>query len=326
MIALEEDDNTMYADIDRLLYKNNKFFILDRFGNRTAVAFTGDGKPFAHYGNVGQGPGEYVTPWDIAVDDKWVYILDPNRQKILKYHETGEFMSERQLPFHADAFKILSDKNFLFNIMPEGGEASAQICITDSTLKPLRHLIPAGKGYVGGWMTNDILRQMPNETLFYRAPADTLYRFNNTGHIEKSIVFDFNGNGVPELAKTDFLAARAKGFPKEYIMLANTPIPMNDSIWVGLITNDDSQYTILFDIANNKCGGRKFDEYSSVYDMIEPLAGGGNGNVISVLDEDLATRCKDYNALDNDIKDAMKKGNRVMVIHSMAKLSQSYEK
>ena len=66
----------MYADLDKLIVRNGKYFVLDSFGARTVVSFTKNGDPLGKYGNVGQGPGEYVLPMDMDVDSSGVYILD----------------------------------------------------------------------------------------------------------------------------------------------------------------------------------------------------------------------------------------------------------
>ena len=47
------------------------------------------------YGRVGQGPGEYVFPWDMHVDETGVYVLDTNSKKIIHYTESGTFLSEQ---------------------------------------------------------------------------------------------------------------------------------------------------------------------------------------------------------------------------------------
>ena len=47
----------------------------------TVVSFTTTGKAYAKYGKIGQGPGEYIKPWDIDVDSAFVYVLDSNRKK-----------------------------------------------------------------------------------------------------------------------------------------------------------------------------------------------------------------------------------------------------
>lgn len=43
--------------------------IIDQSALRTVVSFKKDGTSDIKYGRVGQGPGEYVFPWDMHVDE-----------------------------------------------------------------------------------------------------------------------------------------------------------------------------------------------------------------------------------------------------------------
>ncbi|MDE6482816.1 MAG: 6-bladed beta-propeller, partial [Rikenellaceae bacterium] len=73
-VVLKEDDNTLFANVRKAIARNDKIFILDPIEGQTAVSFTMDGEPYAHYGKVGNGPGEYFRPWDMDVDSTGVYI------------------------------------------------------------------------------------------------------------------------------------------------------------------------------------------------------------------------------------------------------------
>ena len=79
---------------------NNKYYILDQSALRTVVSFKKDGTSDIKYGRVGQGPGEYVFPWDMHVDETGVYVLDTKFQK--KSFITlnpGLFLSEQKNSF-----------------------------------------------------------------------------------------------------------------------------------------------------------------------------------------------------------------------------------
>ena len=59
----------MYADLDKLIVRNGKYFVLDSFGARTVVSFTKNGDPLGKYGNVGQIPANMSCPWI------WMWIV-----------------------------------------------------------------------------------------------------------------------------------------------------------------------------------------------------------------------------------------------------------
>ena len=112
----------MFSCADKIIEYNNKYYILDQSALRTVVSFKKDGTSDIKYGRVGQGPGEYVFPWDMHVDETGVYVLDTNSKKIIHYTESGTFLSEQKIPFFADAFKRLKNGNFIFNTTPAGSD------------------------------------------------------------------------------------------------------------------------------------------------------------------------------------------------------------
>ncbi len=313
-LILDEDDNTMFSCIDKIMAYRDKFYVLDKNESRTVVSFEKDGSPGHRYGRVGQGPGEYVFPWDMDVDETGVYVLDTNSKKVIHYSEEGTFLGERSLPFFADALKRLKNGNFIFNITPDGKQLPALV-VTDSLMNPVGRSNSYPEGYVGGCSTGYIFRKNGSEVAFYRSPSDTLIMLDESGKTDAFVVFDFLGKAIPEEAKTNYLAFRGSGVTKDYLRLVNNPIAVSDSIWVGLVEDGEDQYTILFNPLKNQCGGRKFTDASSVYDMIEPIFSDGKGTLFSLISWELKDRGRDYESLPDTVKNALDNGNRVLLIH-----------
>lgn len=313
-LILDEDDKTMFSYVDKIMAYRDKFYVLDKNESRTVVSFEKDGSPGHRYGRVGQGPGEYVFPWDMDVDETGVYVLDTNSKKVIHYSEEGMFLGERSLPFFADALKRLKNGNFIFNITPDGKQLPALV-VTDSLMNPVGRSNSYPEGYVGGCSTGYIFRKNGSEVAFYRSPSDTLIMLDESGKTDAFVVFDFLGKAIPEEAKTNYLAFRGSGVTKDYLRLVNNPIAVSDSIWVGLVEDGEDQYTILFNPLKNQCGGRKFTDASSVYDMIEPIFSDGKGTLFSLISWELKDRCRDYESLPDTVKNALDNGNRVLLIH-----------
>lgn len=313
-LILGEDDKTMFSYVDKIVAYNDKYYLLDQSALRTVVSFEKDGSPGHRYGRVGQGPGEYVFPWDMDVDETGVYVLDTNSKKVIHYSEEGTFLGERSLPFFADALKRLKNGNFIFNITPDGKQLPALV-VTDSLMNPVGRSNSYPEGYVGGCSTGYIFRKNGSEVAFYRSPSDTLIMLDESGKTDAFVVFDFLGKAIPEEAKTNYLAFRGSGVTKDYLRLVNNPIAVSDSIWVGLVEDGEDQYTILFNPLKNQCGGRKFTDASSVYDMIEPIFSDGKGTLFNLISWELKDRCQDYESLPDTVKNALDNGNRVLLIH-----------
>lgn len=313
-VILNEKNNIMFSCADKIIEYNSKYYILDQSALRTVVSFKKDGTSDTKYGRVGQGPGEYIFPWDMNIDETGVYVLDTNSKKIIHYTESGDFLNERKIPFFADAFKRLKNGNFIFNTTPSGTQIPSLI-YTDSLMNPIAHSIPYQEGYVGGCTTNEIFRNNNSGLCFYRSPSDSLAILDEDGKVHTFIVFDFLDKAIPSKAKTDYLAFRRSNHSADYLRLVNNPIIVSDSIWIGLIEDGNNQYTIIFNPFNNKCGCKKFTNSSSVYDIIEPMFSDGKGSIVSLISHELENICKDYESLPDTIKNALNDGNRVLLIN-----------
>lgn len=313
-VILNERNDIMFSCADKIIEYNNKYYILDQSSLRTVVSFKKDGTPDTKYGRVGQGPGEYVFPWDMDVDETGVYVLDTNSKKVIHYNESGNLIGEWKIPFWADAIKRLKNGNFIFNTTPDGTQVPSLI-YTDSLMNPIQHSMPYRENYVGGYTTGGILRNSDLGLCFYRSPSDSLAVLDENGQVQTFIVFDFLNKSVPQIAKTDYMAFRQNDRSTDYLYFVNNPIHVADSVWIGLIEDGDNQYTIAFDPFNNKCGAKKFTKASSIYDIIEPMFSDNKGTIVSLISGELAGMCRDYELLPDTIIDALNDGNRVLLIN-----------
>lgn len=314
-VVLKEDDKTMFADINRIIDFNDKYFIVDSYGVRTVVSFDHDGNPIASYGKRGNGPGEYVYPWAVDVDDKNVYILDASQKKLMKYTHDGSYQSTKEMPFRAGSFIMLDSNKILFNLEPSE-ETSYQLCITDSTLTPLTYMLPYPKDYVGGWITNDVFRKTLNGITYYLSPADTIYHINLDGHIDGKRILNLKNGALPEDAKLNYIAAESKGLLEKGSQLLNNPVEVASGIFLSEIYDKQEKFYIIGDLKTGECHAKKYGENMSVHDAIIPYATSQDNKCsISILDNTIAEDCIDFQSLPDSIINAMNNGNRVLVIH-----------
>lgn len=88
-----------------------------------------------------------------------------------------------------------------------------------------------------------------------------------------------------------------------------------------LSEDDKTRYTVLFNPATNRCGGKRYKDMDSVYDILEPLAADEKGNLISYAAlEDLQEK-KGYDELPDSVKAQLENNNRILLIYPFSKLS-----
>lgn len=88
-IPLETNEESMFSNITKLIYRNNLFHIFDREG-KAVLVFDSIGTFIRKIHAVGGGPDEYVEPSDMDVDSEGnIYIADNPRHHILKFSNSG---------------------------------------------------------------------------------------------------------------------------------------------------------------------------------------------------------------------------------------------
>lgn len=90
-IPLEFKDECPISSILKLDFYNDTIFIFSRDG---LYLFNTEGKFICQFGRKGQGPGEYILPFDFSIDkqNKQVIIYDPNQIRIQIYDLYGNFL------------------------------------------------------------------------------------------------------------------------------------------------------------------------------------------------------------------------------------------
>jgi hypothetical protein len=318
-IILKEDSKTMYAEIDKVVYSDENFYIGDFFGGRRVVSFDNLGNPVASFGKRGNGPGEYVLPIDLCVTQDFVYILDSPQRKLLRYNKTGEFIDSKEVPFRCNGFVPLNNGNFLFNISANVLDNNSQICLTDSTLTPLKFSLQYPEGYVDSWFTNNSFRITDSEIVYYSSPCDTIYTFDLNGELAKKTVLNFRGGSLPKEAKLNFSKYDDFNELESGMHLRDNPLITNSGLRHLDVAdyNHDYALRILLDSKGNILRSFDFGSNMSFKDIITDCIEYHNGNIVSYLSAELAQQCMDYDELPDSIKTALNDGNRVLVIHNL---------
>lgn len=315
-VILQEDEKTMFADINQVIDAFDKYFIVDTYGSRRVVAFDHSGKPLASYGKRGNGPGEYVFPWDIDVNAEYIYILDASQRKLLRYNHKGDYIDSKNVPFESKGFTLLKNNKILFNL-DSSRDTNYQLCVTDSALNPLSYMLRYPDGYMGGWVTNDVFLKSDNGISYYTSPADTIYRLDYDGNLIGKRLLKFQNGPIHASAKINFINARQQGKLTSGMHLLNNPFELPNGMCFMEVTDysNSGTYVIALNSTNRMHRAKKFADKMSIYDVIVPCALGRKNQIISYLDREIAGKCYDFDMMPDSLVKALDEGNRLLVIH-----------
>jgi hypothetical protein len=93
IIPLETNSKCLIAGISKLIFFDNKLFILDAT-SKAVMVFSSTGTFIRRYGSVGSGPGEFQTPTSICINelDNTLLIYDMSTRSILIYSINGAYI------------------------------------------------------------------------------------------------------------------------------------------------------------------------------------------------------------------------------------------
>lgn len=129
-IFLELNDQSAMGPISKSLFRNGRYYFLDRSEIQALYVFSDKGKFLYKLSNPGKGPGETINVLDFEVDSKDnVYLWDGDALKIVKYSENGKVFSEIKQYKKFFEFTMLNDNAFAFGKWYREGALTNNIAI-----------------------------------------------------------------------------------------------------------------------------------------------------------------------------------------------------
>lgn len=211
LIELETTEDILIGYIKQSIIYKERIYILDAPIGNAIYMFDLNGKFLNKIKNVGQGPGEYIMPYNIEINefDNELYLKDVAQNKLLIYDAlTLQFKREESLTWEALYFSFIpnSNKIVLYNnleITNKGKIYASHIAILDTMNNQLEDKIPieVKTGYILNPFST--LTANNNELYFSHPYKGSVYKISNDEFTEEyEIVFKNK-----EFAPTAFLKA-----------------------------------------------------------------------------------------------------------------------
>ncbi|MCX6225015.1 MAG: 6-bladed beta-propeller [Bacteroidia bacterium] len=205
-IPLETKKECLIGEVDAVRIFKDQIFLIS---HRQVFKFNKNGQFICKIGSGGQGPGEFVKPIDIQIDEgnNSIFVLDQAIRKIHEYSTDGEYRRSIAIPIPGDPWQILCFENsiLIFNqVMPpietqlyrinQKGEVICRYPVM-SELK--------GSSQFGYSMDYASFMKGPAFFDFTSAWNDTLYRIYKNDHLEPLFIVDFGKFKYPLAGKPE---------------------------------------------------------------------------------------------------------------------------
>jgi hypothetical protein len=203
-VPLETTDAAIVGRITKMEVTDSLIYMLDQ-QTKTIWCFDQKGKYVSHIHKLGQGPGEYVSLFDFAIDriNNYIVILDRSAgAKILWYTFSGEFVKSRRLEVFADKFGLFNDGKILaytrgsdLFLKNNDGTLGFNYFVIDSAGK-IDAYFPYNDD-MDDLIINKIIEINDGKILATYAANDTVYEFNGDGNLILKHVIDFGKYRIP---------------------------------------------------------------------------------------------------------------------------------
>ena len=259
-VVLENCDDCLIGSIEKVVFFDNKFFVLDSKQN-ILFAFSESGKFMWKINKRGNGPGEYLYIRDFDIDDNRLYLFDP-RRNILEYDLSGNFIRKYSLNNKYGTSILVNNGLFYINTCNNPStEGNYHLLIMDNYGKNFKNGIPiTQKNLIGKCVTfnqrNSFMRY--HDKIRFFMPFSTKV-FSITGNkISVQYYFDFKNKNLPE----NFFNKNTYEDLKNYSTYAygfNTYWE-NDLYLSFIIKFNDNDWNVLYSKAENRVNYGHFSD------------------------------------------------------------------
>lgn len=155
-IIVETHDGALLSQIRKLVYADDRIYILNGMGTRTMslAEFDMSGNFVRRYGRVGRGPGEYVSVFDFTLDGERAYLLDIMTRRIISYDlDSGRYLEDIPLSQTASTYRILKTGDTFYTDLHDRVFDESNYMLQswkNADVENKKYHLPVGE-YLQGW-------------------------------------------------------------------------------------------------------------------------------------------------------------------------------
>jgi hypothetical protein len=191
MLKLPTD--SVMGEINKIQYENDKIFISD---GQTMFVFSDNGQLLTCFNKKGNGPGEYTGITDFVVNGETITVL--NRQKLLNYNHSGEYISTHNLELGVISVSPTVDNAYFLYCGNFSNDKSRHTLLKVRDEEENEQFIPINEHrakYLFFWGIRPFYLYQ-DFVYFFDIFNDTVYVSSDKG-LEPSFYIDYKGKNVP---------------------------------------------------------------------------------------------------------------------------------
>lgn len=236
-IKLEDHPDILIGNIDKLLQKNDTFYVLDRYKAMKLAVFDGNGNFIRTFGQAGGGPQEQQEITDFVVTNKEVILYDQFKAKLFYFSHDGSFLSSKSVPFIFNAFAVRDENNYVFYCIDADNYHLPEILgysilQTDSNFVVKNKNAFREKNKYENYLAHNLVSS--GKSLYYKEPLnDTIFQIEKDGTLLSDFIVDFGKYKLPDKYLLEENKRERRRIVKDeyYAMFVDQFFPMDDFLY-----------------------------------------------------------------------------------------------
>ena len=201
-VHLSNDPRAAISGINQAIVIDSTILILDRYGSKSVKAFSLTGEFLTDIGRRGRGPGEYIEPTMMELNDRnEVVVWDQFRQQLLHYDMSGKCLRSRTYPFFSMKFHEFDDNNLMFVSLNSDNKSFVKdysLFVSDSLGVVSKYGLYRKKNTYETILSDHDIFEKGGEVFYHPVYCDTVFRINSNFVAEPYCWLDFGRKTVPE--------------------------------------------------------------------------------------------------------------------------------
>jgi hypothetical protein len=252
-IPLETTKESLIGYPSKILYRQNKFYILDN-DSKSLFIFDSNGKFLSKIQKLGKGPGEYISNSDFDVDNNGnVYIWDISVHKLIKY--SSDMVTFKEYKFSEYVFlnfSLFSQNKLLLHSIFKGGNIKYSVGIYDLTNNKFEVVLKAKDHYEDYTIARNSFSYLfaSNATTYYSTNySPDIYKIDST---QNTKVVSFSTNLIPNVESLDNIRKNGEANTPENYFKSINDIYECDNLLVFQIKHMKDLYFIILEKKTGK--------------------------------------------------------------------------
>ncbi len=204
-VPLETNRISILGDIDKIIYHNYHFYILDRFKQKAIFVFDKNGKFLNKIGVLGNGPGEFNDPADFIINNSSIIeVLDRFHKKKIYFDLNGKYLNEKKINIYASKLhQVKTDEYVYYHYKPEHNNSQFHLTLINENEGYLKEYLPKNDAFL---YASDFQNFSSSEKnlYFFKSFDNYIYKISN-GKFEPAFFLDFQSQFIKQ---SDFKNAK----------------------------------------------------------------------------------------------------------------------